>query len=392
MSKDSKLGAALYSTESSFAETTSTMQKRLQILGEPNVQGLTQNKIEIPTTNQRPHQGVQGVQAGYGGSFSISLLLTGHGATAATTLTKTDLCTLLGYCVGSSDSTAVGTTADGTGNATAFGVNGGTLVAGQLIRAGVRGDGSGEGQPGVVSGLSGSTLTMLTAMPATPANTEVIYAMQGVYPTETDVGTVQSLRFKLMSANKQYLVKGCWCTSIEFVQINPGEQPRVNLTFACAHWAIVNDTVPDTTATDSKAGAPVVNGSLFLQDNGTATRQTFGLRGLSIDINMEYVISEGPGGANANQTTVAVTRFDMPASGTDTFRDLWNGTTYQQLLIGLSTGDGKALAFSCPKVRATGNSPMQEGDGVNRVTMNWLAEEGASTTAQSYANWMLGMG
>lgn len=406
----SRLGAALYEKETNFGEDVSTFGTRLQLLNRVDLSGLTHERVNINPTQQRPHEGVQDIRLGMGGSFTIELLLTGHGGTAAGALTQTDLATLLGYVVGNVHSADSGGTADGTGSASAIDITGGSFTAGGLLRLGQLGDGRGEGQFLAVKSFSSGTATLLTDAPSAASAGDVVYASQVVYPSETpgSFESVDTLRFRLLTANKQFDCHGCYPTSIEFLNLNADEIPRVRITFGVAWFRKANVGFPDTTATDAKTGAKIAAGSLFLNDVGTSTRQTYGLRDFSITIENEVVPLRGPGGNNEHQVIVGCKRvrcqakvsttFDAESTGTQTWYDLYQtdegSVSSKHMLWTGSVGDGKAVAFYFPNLKITSPVPtQQEADGLNRVTVEWEAMTSTDTTSdETLSNWRLAMG
>ncbi len=401
----SNLASVEYSTETTFGEDTSTYATRLLTLGMIDLSGLKIGREQVGVTQQRPHEDVVGVRTFYDGSFTLEFLLTGHGGTTAGALTATELCTLLGHVVGAKRTADVGTTGAASGTATGLELAAGTFVAGSILRAGALGDGRGGGQAYRVGTVgSNPEATLLTAMPAALNNGDVVYAMQLVHPLETPgtCSTVQALRFRFLSPNEQYECHGCWANSLEFLNLNT--VPRVKIGFRCAWWETANTTFPSTASTDAKAGAPVANGSMFLQTYGTTTRQTFNYQDLSIRIDLSCIPIEGPGAAIDRQKVIDVRRqrcqasvsatFPAEATGTQTLLDMYNADGYQHMLVTLSVTDGRALAFYFPRLAMQDDTPIQrDSGGLNRVMASWKALTNTVTTSDlTMANWVLAMG
>jgi hypothetical protein len=405
---NSALGAVLYENESTFGEDIDTTATRLQTLGPVDLSGFTQEKQNIDPTRQRPHEGVQDERMTMGGSFSVRLLLTGHGGTAATTLTATNLYTLLKNVIGSGSVTNVGTTCTG-GTASIPTLTAGTVADGSVIKFGVLGDGDGEGQFYAVDNLTGANLTLLTDLGATPAAADVVYAAQMVYPSETP-GTIESVtstRWRLMTGNKQILAHGCYPTAVEFSNLNAGELPQVTVSFSCAWWEIDNETFPDATATAAKTGAPVAAGSFWMNAVGTSTNATYGLRNGGLRIEFTTIPLVGPGGSNSYQHIVGARRvrcqaflsttFDAEASGTTTWDDLYTtaegSAVNRHAVWTLSVADGRALGLYFPNLKIITPRPTQQDvDGLNRVQVEWEALTSADTTSDlTLANFILAM-
>ncbi len=346
----------------------------------------------------------------YGGSFSILLGLEGHGGATTGSLTATDLHTLLKNFVGQGDSSAVGDTVLSGTSASQFTDNG-TLScsSNNLIRVGDRDDGRGNGQYVAVN--AAATVTLLTAMDATPNASDQIYVAQMLYPDERpgSLGSITSTRWQLQSANMQFRCYGCFPMSMEFSGLNHGEIPQVRLTYGVSYYiSSTNQTFPDATATDSKTLAPITMGSVFVNDVGTTTRTTYSLRSWNLNMNMNTVPLMGPGAINEGQIITGAVRercsaslsmqFDAEASGTETWGDKWDAGTNQHILLSLHTGqstqDGKALGFYFNNARMVGKRPTQtNADGLNRVDTEWEALTNASgSTAVTLASWRLALG
>ena len=403
--------AVLWETETNWGENTavSGSATRLQTLNRIDTSGLELAKERIQNTMQYQHEEPLDVNTVYGGSFMIEVLATGHGGVTTGSLTETDLCTLLENVLGGKDVTGVGTTADGTGDKTAPGVNGGTFANGTLCRIGAFGDDGGEQQAYAVDNLNMGTLTLLNDMTGGPSNGDQVYAMQVVHPQETP-GTAESItssRWRILSANKQYECHGCfWDGRLNFVDWAWGSVPKLQIGIGVSWWKHVNTTFPDTTSTDAKDGAPLTRGSVFIQDRGTTTRATYSVRDFSINVAGNVQAIEGTGGVNANQIVEDAKRlqcqmtlnltFDAEATGTQTWYDLYTSSSesFQHILMTLSIEDGAALALYLPRAKLIAPVPgQQDVDGLNRVQATFKATTDADTTSElTLSNWRLGMG
>ena len=172
-------GAVLYGAESSWAENTDTFGVRLRVLNEPDMTGLKRSKIPVPIMKQYYQEGVQFVDGGYSGSFTLELPLTGRGSTSAGAVSLCALSTLLSYCgLNAAVASSTGTTVSG-GSSTATSVDVAAATgfsAGSLCRVGALGDGDGEGQFAAVSAHAASAIALLTALDGAPAAAAVVYA------------------------------------------------------------------------------------------------------------------------------------------------------------------------------------------------------------------------
>jgi len=398
--KPERLIACSYEDESSWAEDTDTWATRLQLVGQPTVT-LNQERVAEPITQQYREEGKAGVLGPRTGEITLTLALTGHGGTSAGALTRTDVGTLLHSFIGECETDDQGRTVSSATSASQFAPSG-IFVDGGLVRVGSLGDGRGDGQFAAVN--NGTTMTLLTALGATPNVADVIYANQLLYPHETPAGVaITSHRMLIQTANKQYKLRGVFPRSLSISGTNPGEQLSVSLTYGISWWDYANETFPNTTATDAKAGTIVGNGSAFIQDVGTVTRATYSMRSFSLNFDMNVSELEGPDAVNPYQTIVGAVRnrcavtcttvHDAEATGTETFGDKFDAGTLQHILVGFSVVDGKAVGIYLPNAELT-SRPTQEGiDGLNRVTCNWRALTSTDTTSgRTLSSFRIGMG
>lgn len=410
MSRASRLGALLYNTEASFSEISTTFGTRLQTLGPPTFD-LQQPRMNIGITQQRAHEGTQDVRMVQTGTLTFELMLGGHGGTAAGSLTATHLSTLLGHVIGTSTAGQIGSTvaASPSPTTTTFTATGVNLSNGGMCRIGALNDGRGEGQFYAVSGESSDAVTLLTATGSAPATADVVYAALLVHPSETPgtFETVQSLRFRVLSANNHYDLNGCYPTAIEIPNLNVGEVPRIKLTFAVSRWDNVSATFPDTTSTDAKVGAPIAAGSISINARGTATRATYGLRDFKVTLDSQVIPIFGPGGLSTYQNIVGAKRlkcgatisctFDAETTGTQVWEDLYetadSSLTSRHIIWTGSVADGRAIGMYFPNAKLISPRPTQvDIDGINRVPVMFEAMTDTTTTSDlTMSNFRLGL-
>lgn len=400
--KPERLVACSYATESAWAETTDAWGIRLQLIGQPTV-ALTQDRIAEVISQQYAEEGKAGVLGIRGGSVTIVLALTGHGGTTAGALTETDLSTLLRNFFGGGNVDEVGdTVAAAPTSSSVFDATSESYDSRNLIRVGVLGDGRCEGQWAAIN--DGATMTMLTALPATPDAGDQIYVAQNIHPNEgSNMSDITSLRMLVQTANNQYKLRGLFPQSASFSGLNPGEQPQVSLTYGVSWWDFANEAFPNATVTDAKDGSVCGNGSAWINDVGTLTRAAYSMRNWALTINMETAELHGPDAVNACQIIVGARRtkcsaeltttFDAEASGTTTWADKFDAGTLQHLLIGVSVADGKAIAFYLQNAEITSRPTQEATDGLNRVTCNWRALTGTSVTSErNMSSWRMALG
>jgi len=402
-------GSVLYEAESGFCETTAfSSPTRLQVVNGLNLTGLEQGKINIAPLVQYLNDGVQDVRGVYGGSFTIELMLTGSTSDTSGSVSASDLATLLGLCVGNTALSAASGTAENGGVSTATSLTvdaSGTFSAGALLKAGSIGDAGGDGQFAAITSHSGTTITLLTALPAGPGDNDVIYAPEMVYPDESPAtaGAVSSMRFRLLTANKQYECRGCFCTNIAFTGLSPAELPRVQLTFAVSYFNEISVTFPATQSTSASAAKPVSAGSMFINAVGTSTRATVCPRSFSLNVALQVVPTRCTDGNYDRQVISGARRIgskatidvvlDSEATGTNTYADLWDtdeSTVVNRHILYTANSD---VAFYFPNAKIVGNRPLQEDmDGLNRERVQFEALTGTTTTsALTLSSWRLAM-
>jgi len=399
--KPERLISASYETETSWAEATDTWGTRLQLIGAPTI-ALTQERIVQEVSQQYAEEGKAGVQGVRGGDLTITVALTGHGTATTGSLTTTDLYDLLSNAIGTGNSDEVGdTVAASPTSSSTFGVTTEVYDSHNLLRVGALNDARGGAQWAAVN--NGTTMTLLTALPATPNAGDQIYSALNVYPKEgTSSSDVTSSRWLVQTANNQYKLRGCFPKSVSFKGLEAGEIPTFEVVYGISWWDYASETFPDATATDAKTSSIVSNGSIFVNDVGTVTRATYGLRSWSVTIEMNTQPVMGQGAVNTYQTIVGAKRercaakletvFDAEAAGTTTWGDKFDAGNLQHILVGLTVANGKSLAFyfqNCDMMER----PTHEGvDGLNRVRCKWRALTGSTTTSdRAMASWRLGM-
>lgn len=395
MSRAAALGAVEFATESAFAESSSTFGSRLAVLGDGiDMSGLTHAKIDAARTIQYLNDGTMPVLGPQGGTFTTDFWLAGHGTTSAGAITLSNHILMLGYVLGSSSDPGDGGTATG-GTATVITTTAASgLTPGQIFHLGSLGDGRGEGQMGVVSTHSSNNLTSLIALPAAPNNLDVYYSTAMVNFVEASAdATVQSMRFRGLSANQQYAMHGCIPQSINLTGFNPGELPRASITWGVSRWAPVAATFPSAGSVDAFNPAPTAAGSLFFQARGTATRQVYSYRNFELTIQLGVTPLPGPGGVGAYQTVIGAQRTPavitasftvdaQTASATPTWHDrAESDSQFYHLGLNCNTSNGKRVSLYMPNVCMT-DKPVQfmEG-GINRERITVRAYTGTVTTS-----------
>jgi len=310
MSRASALGAFTFEAESAWGETTTTFTNRVAVLDTIDPSSLTHDKMPAARTVQYLQDYTHPVRGIMGGSFRTRLWLPGHGSTTAGAITVEELETLLGYVFGNVTSTGSGTTATAGATATVVPTAAASgLTAGGIVFVGSLNDSGGNAQAAVVGTHAASSLTLLTALPAAPANGAVVASSFCIYPTETAASaTVPSIRALLMTANQQYACHGCYPQSVTLEGLSPGEVPQITIEWGVSWWEPLAATFPTATTVDTHNPAPSAAGSFFIQNRGTTTRQTYDVRELKVTINLNTLAKRGPGGSNQFQAVTGAVR------------------------------------------------------------------------------------
>ena len=399
-----QLGAASYELEgvaANWADSTDTFGTRVPVMGEPVIPQDIQSRIPVPITKQRLSEAVIGPRGPWKqSSFTVKVPLTGHGSATTGALTATAVSTLLTNFFGAGSVLQVGTTVDTPASATEFSLVGGTVEGNNLVRIGAPGDGRGGGQFAVVN--SDSTITLLTALAATPNAGDVVHAAINIYPSESS-SVVASTRWLLQTANGQWKARGCFPMTAALEGLGIGENPFISLTYGVSRWeSDVNETFPVVAAAEQLSHVLCAQGACFMQDVGTATRQTFAMRKWSLEIDQTVVPIMGQDGADAYQTVVGAVRtgsaaklsitIDAEASGTATLKDIYNSDTNQHVLMTLATVAGRSLGFYFPNCLVLDHPTQEAMDGLNRQTINLMPATGPDVTSdETAAAWKIGL-
>ncbi len=405
MSNPSALGNIVYEAEASFGENVSTFAThRLPVLGAVDPSGLEHAKSAADRVVQYRNDNTQDVLMVQGGSFKTKLDLAGHGATTAGTPTVDPLETFFAIVFGNVSNAPASTTAS-AGTATVLTTAASaTLTPGAIFRLGTLGDTKGNGQGGVVGSHITTSLTSLTAFDGAPTSSDVVYGAYTIYPSESPTaGAVTGTRFRLSTANLSYECHGCYPTAVSLTGLNPGERPQIEITWGVSWWGYSTATFPSTVTSNQYSPAPVAAGSLFVADNGTATRTKRTCRSLSIDYTLGMVPLMGPGGSSIYQACVGARRTPDKIKWTWTedadaatvspaLPGFGTALTYKHALYTLSPTPGSSVIFSSPRL-AVDNVAVQRADGnINRLTISATACTSTVTTSDlTLSAWRMGL-
>jgi len=396
MSNPSALGAICYEAESSWAEIVQTYATfRLPIIGAVDISGLTHDSQAPGRLEQYKGAGGQWVKMCMGGSFSMTLDLTGHGSTMAGSPSLEQIETFLGIVFGNA-ALSLATSQTCTGGTIAVPTMSGAtgVSAGGLVRIGALGDGDGNGQFYSVATHAGSALTLHGELDGAPANGAVVYPVAQIYPSSAATSSaITGTRFLLHTANDQVGCHGCYPMSVSFTGLNTGERPQMSITWGVSWWEYDDQTFPSAVTCDQFNPAPVAAGSFNVQTIGTTTRNARSIRGFSLEYNLATMAIEGPGGVHASQKVIGATRGDHSVAIswtedadantlTPTLPGYWSSTNSKYVVYTLSTTNGSAVGFKFPKVCFKDPHPSQKAENDrNRRTINAQAYTSDTTTS-----------
>jgi hypothetical protein len=362
-----------------------------------DVSGLKHPNIMPEFVQQYMHGGhapIIGTQDG--STFRTSLYLHGHGSsTSGATSVSADE-TFIGLALGGTTvvSASAGTTLTGGTATVPTTTASGTFAAGSLAPIGALGDGDGEGQFHVIGGHSTTNLTLLTDMAGAPANGAVLYSAVNMFLNETPTSAdVTSIRMRVLTANLQCLLHGCYPTAFTLGNLNTAQVPTLDIDWGVARWGYTTGgTFPSTVTQNAFLPAANAAGSMFVQDVGTSTRALQTFRNLEVKVTLGHVPLMGPGGVGAYQAVVGCRRQPSTieiswvadadsVTASPALDTMFTSTTGKHILITLNTVAGKRVGIYFPRVFFRGDRPVQFNDGgVNRMRITGTAHTGPTTT------------
>lgn len=398
MSRTTSRGDLEFAAESGFCEVSTTYGSSLAFLGELNFDGLVQDKVDSERTTAYANDGTMPIRGHKSNSeFTTDFWLPGHGsATSSGSVTIQEHEYLLGYALGASATGGAAGTATG-GTATVPTTATESFIVGQLGFFGAKADGRADGQAGVVGTDGAGSLTLLSDLPAAMNNGDVIYAATQVYFNETPSAlTMPSVRWRGLTPNQQYAMRGCFAKNTTITGFNPGEKPRASINWGVADWDPVSATYPSANSKDAFNPAPSAGGSLVIESTAVSTRTTYAYRDLVINIAQSTVPVMGPGGLSALQAVVGAVRgptvitWDVTVdcgnvSATPTWPGRWDSDSqfYQLLLTASGAANGKQVAAYSPRCCLVGRKPVQMSmDGIARERLSFRAYTNTVTTSE----------
>lgn len=392
---DSSLQTLAFETESSWGEDVDTMTSAVALISPVELTGIAQPMITPERVVSRRLDGTKGIPGPFSGSISFSTYLTGFGSTTSGSVgSVNDLFTLIGNTIGTSAVMAsAGTTlTGGTANIPTTTASG-TFSAGGLCRVGTLGDGDGDGQFYAISTHSTTNLTLLNDLHGAPVNGAVLYSGNVAYAADSSC-SLTGRRFRVQTADGQWVLHGCFPTSFGITGLNPGEIAKCNFTYGFSWAEPVAATFPTTPNAQVYSPSPnAADGSCFFNTFGTATSALINLRQFSVDYSLGVTPIVGGNGVNGYQTITGATRTKdtitvnivVDAEGADatpTYWDAWLTNTNKHLLYTLNAKDGQATGLYFRSLCWAGNRPTQVStNGRNTIPLQFMAYNGTTTTS-----------
>jgi hypothetical protein len=410
MSRASALGAVLFADEAAWGEDVSTYDARVAVIGQVDASGLEHAKVDSDRTTQHLSDYTHPIRTVQGGTVRTRLYVPGHGSATTGAMSLDDHETLLGYAVGNASASASGTTVSGGGStATSLTVAAAAGFApGSIVFVGTLGDGRGNGQAAVVVSHAASTITLATALPGAPGNGDPVASAAMIYPFESaSAASITPARFALLSANHSYEAHGCFPQSLTLEGLSPGELPVAEIGWGVSWWADSEETFPTATGMDTHNPAPCAGGSLFIQEAGTATRQTYSARAFRVSVDLGTAPLMGPDGGKEFQSVVGAVRTKQTvqieievdagnASEQPVWGTRWDSDTQDyHILYTLNGGSsGRRGAIYLPRACIVDRRPTQfAGDRVNRERIVFRGKTNSTTSSELVASaWRLAQG
>jgi len=324
----------------------------------------------------------------------------GHLTAPTGALTETWAQDLLSEGLGGGSIAQNGTTVSVGSTTTAWTVASGTTWdTGSIGRVGVKGDGRGDGQAFILSSTASNSFTSLVALAGAPASPDVVYGAQVAYHDE-NVALTGMTTFRFLvgyssspTTGAQYHLMGGQLAGVSF-SIPTGGMPEITWRWRFAYWARSAVTIPSSSLSLlNDFHAPVLAGSMFIQDVGTATRATITPAEMTLTLNLGLEPVVGPGGVGSYQYIVGwqrtlckpTLRVSIPwTTAYETWFDTSNASfVFKHILFTANPStDGRSVGFYMPRVFPVGNRPSApvEVNGQLYVPVTFEGREGPTTT------------
>ena len=394
--RDASKGAHHYAAEAAWSENSVAGWIRTPIADRVDPSGLEQAKIEPRRVVQLANEGVLYIPGPMRDvKFTTAYELCGHGSVTSGAMAATRLPTLLKYVLGYAPAPVAGTTFSAGWTASAGNVGSASGFAGSIIFAGVKGDTRGGGQPAMVLSHAANAMVLMNALPAAPANLDVLHSCELVHTVEGPTDAQQIItgtRHLLQTADQMYKLHGCFPRGFQLTSTNHGEVLGCSIDWGASYFVEQTAEVfPTAAATDEFVAAHNGGGSLHIFDYGTPTRTIVDYREMSIDVQLGVRPQPGSGvvfddqmyvGAKRTSNVITMT-FTVEAdnAGTQYWVDRWREEKFFTVVGAWNLRPGKRMAYGCPKACITSvvRQEMKNDIWVATVTMRFHADPSQST-------------
>jgi hypothetical protein len=306
-------------------------------------------------------------------SLEIETHLPCHYTTTAGALASNWAYVLLGHGLGGSSAAMVGTTLSGASSASSFTLTSTSgLAVGMIGAVGDKTDARGNGQCYVVSAVGPPTTSYL-ALPATPQNGDVAYAMLQAYHDESTASTgLTTKRFMVghsssPTAGEQFQLLGCQLAGLKFNFPFDGRLPTVTWSYRGAYWQRSAQTIPSVLTLGDHYTSPAAGGSWAMGSVGSTTRVDETPSSVELDLELGLEPLYGPTGKGSYQNILGWQRtsckprvtFQIPwKADYETWFDTANQSlTAKQFLLTTNGVDGRRFAVYLPNCVPIGNRP-----------------------------------
>lgn len=406
-----RLTELLYNSEASFlvnaqAPASNTYANRVPIISAQCT--FNQPRVNDQTTQSRKNESRAGFLDLRTGMLEFTTwapgLITDPGVGTPTTNFFTDL---LGDGLGGRHAVDDGGTVTSATDGDTFVTTAVTLMTpGGIMRVGIKNDGRGDGQPGVIGTWSAGSTQLLTALPATPASPDGVRPTIVLYPTETNPTTTYRFLCGQTDTGAQWHAMGCQLESVSFETDVSGARPiRVTWRYQVAYWARSAVTVPSAVALPNTDTAPIAGGRFFINTFGTVTAAVEEVGNMTLTLDMGLIAQRGVAAGQAPYTNVTgwvsngcrpTLTVDIPwtTAAETSFNVDGSSTTYQHVLFASNGTAGRCQGFYLSRCYPDGEAPTYvDRGGLTYVRKTLRGAESTTTTSEltrSAFRWFLG--
>jgi len=319
------------------------------------------------------------------GQLPFSVFLTGLSAAAAdaTAVVQDNLGLLLSGALGGEQldtSTLVASSNTGIGATTPIEVND---ASGLSVGGAVRISGEMRRITAVNTGASPDTITLDQDLSAAPSSGTLVAAAATYYPDEAalvDLADAGHLTFATLfrgyHSEDQWQARGCFF-QIALANLGPNMIPRLNVVAHIQDWDLVTSVAVGGSFTEQTPPAQLNNG-LYIQDQGTVTRNIEHTKSLGIDLGLVPAALASPAAENGIQGHAVFggrTMLQFEALYDSKWNDKYEAGT--KSVGGYQIGTGVLVSF--PEL-IIDESPSRTGDNATYAAVKMHANNGSGST------------